>query len=403
MRALTVGVLLSASLAGAQVTKTSAQVTVPNCGSAPATHQVDVYRPAGAGPFPLVALGHGFQNSNDNFEGLAQALAATGVVVVAPQFPSLLTSACGSDHARNGRVLLAAIDQQVMRGDIDTARIGVGGHSAGGLSAFLAASQRQVAAVMLFDPVDNSNLGVMAVSMVTAPTIFLFAEPAQCNSQANAVPWFTAMTGPRARLKVVNANHCDPQEPISGICTIGCGGMGATSTARQAVFKRYALAFFARYLRGVTSPCLETTAQTDATAGVVAQVDFRLGGCGGGSDAGTVVDAGTPVDAGTAVDAGTVIDAGMPVDAGSLGDAGTTEPDAGAPVTNDGGAGGSGGGAGSGGGGGTSFAPDAGDGVGVMPPGGCGCTAVDPLVVLGGVVFVFASRRRRKGDVFVRS
>lgn len=411
MRLISLAVLFLAATASAQVTKTTTSVTVPNCGNGPATHDVDVYRPAGAGPFPLVALGHGFQNSKDNFAGLAQALGALGIVVVAPQFPGFL-SGCGSDHARNGRVLLAAIDQQLAAGGIDATKLALGGHSAGGLAAFLAASQRSVAAVMLFDPVDNSMLGANAAAMVSEPTLFLFAEPSGCNTQSNATGWFASVTGPKARLKVVNAKHCDPQEPISSVCTLGCGANDMGTTARQAVFKRYALAFFSRYLKGVTAPCLETTAQTDATAGTIASVDFHLGGCGGALDAGVApADAGQPV-----IDAGTSgMDAGSPTaDAGSTPlDAGTPSQDAGAPFEDagtgaGGGAGGGGGSsmgsgggmAGNGGGeasgGGTGAAVDAGVDPGTdVPSSGCGCAAVDPWAVFAALSLVALTRRRK--------
>lgn len=387
MRALAVTLVVLASVASAQVTKTTTTVTVPACGSQPAMHDVDVYRPSGAGPFPLVALGHGFQNDKNNFSGLANALAALGVVVVVPQFPGFLT-ACGSDHARNGRVLLAAVDQQITAGGIDTSRLGFGGHSAGGLAAFLAAAQRPSAAVMLFDPVDNSTLGANAVAMVNAPTLFVFAEPSTCNSQGNSVPWFASLSGAKARLKVVNANHCDPQEPISSVCTFGCGGANATSTTRQAIFKRYAIAFFDRYLRGVTMPCLEATAQADATAGRVSEVDFRLGGCGG-TDGGTTADAGAALDAGSAVDAGAALDAGADagvVDAGSFIDAGAPtdagEPDAGNTAAGDADAG-------------LGASPDAGTDVVPVPAGGCGCTSVDPASLFALGLLGLARRRVR--------
>ncbi len=374
-----VWLLIVASSAFGQVTKTTAMVTVPNCGAVAATSEVDVYRPTGAGPFPLVAFGHGFQNNKDNAAGLAQALGALGIVVVVPQFPGFF-SACGSDHARNARVMIAAMDQQVTAGGIDSTKLGFAGHSAGGLSAFLAAAQRPVAAVMLFDPVENTNLGTAVASMVNAPTIFLFAEPSTCNSQANATGWFTTVTGPKARLKVVNANHCDPQEPISGVCSFGCGGAAATSTVRSAVFKRYAVDFFKRYLLGQTMPCLEATAQNDATAGRVTLVDFQLGGCGvdagqpmvdaGVPDAGAVDSGVTTPDAGTAdagiadagaIDAGTVVDAGV-ADAGA-------EQDAGAVMMMDAGT------------------PDAGDPI-VTPPVGCSCGVADGWGLLAFAVLV---------------
>jgi hypothetical protein len=73
MRALLLMCLVSAS-AFAQVTKTTVTVSFPNCtGSTPASYDVDVYRPSGTGPFALVGIGHGFQNSKANHEVLARA------------------------------------------------------------------------------------------------------------------------------------------------------------------------------------------------------------------------------------------------------------------------------------------------------------------------------------------
>ncbi|MGV3622807.1 MAG: hypothetical protein ACO1OB_18455 [Archangium sp.] len=377
-------VLLVASAASAQVVKSSAMVTVGGCGSGTATSAVDVYRPSSpAASMPLFAFGHGFQNDKANAETLARALAAEGVVVVVPQFPSLL-SACGSDHARNGRVLLAAIDQQIALGDIDASRVAVGGHSAGGLAALLAGASRPMVAQMLFDPVDNSGLGAAALANVRGATLLVFAPPAQCNSQGNAVAWFGGLTGPRGTLEVVNANHCDPQGPISMLCTFGCGGAAATSAVRSALFQKYAVTFLLRHLAGRMSPCVDDVIGADQTAGLVTDVDLRFGGCGGAdagvvvdagvtSDAGVEVDAGVSSDAGVEVDAGVAVDAGVSVDAGVTNDAGV-EVDAGVMVDA-----------------GMTNGPDGGM-TEVPPPAGCGCSG-SPLLALLGAVFLLLRRR----------
>ena len=208
---------LSATCALAQVSKTTVTLAFPNCtGSTPASYDVDVYRPSGAGPFGLVGIGHGFQNSKDNHEVFARALAAKGVVVVVPQFPLLLALQCGySDHSRNADILWAAMEQERGVSTIDPARVGLAGHSAGGLSAFLAASRHAVDALLLFDAVDNTGLGAAATSTVTAPALFLAAESSTCNSSNNSLPWFDALTGLKGKLKVVGATHCEPQDPLS--------------------------------------------------------------------------------------------------------------------------------------------------------------------------------------------
>ncbi len=409
MRVLLLAFPLVASLAHGQVTKSSVSVSMPNCASAPpmVSYQADVYRPSGAGPFPLVAFGHGFQNSKDNYEQLARALGAEGVAVIVPQFPSLLSLQCGaSDHARNGRILLAAIDQQLAAGGIDAARLALAGHSAGGLSAFLAASERAVAAVMLLDATDQNGLGLAAAPNVAEPTLSIHAEPSSCNQQGNSTMWFTPKPGLKARFKLVNGSHCEPQEPVSGVCTAGCGGAGAYSATRAALYKSWAVAFFGRFLLGRTTPCLDDLAVADATAGRITSVDFQLGGCGAG-DAGVATDAGIATDAGAApadagVDGGAsdggASDAGAsPADAGSPEldaglDGGPSQEDAGLPAQTDAGQEPVDGGA---------DAPtDGGVDVGV-PPAGCGCASA-PLPMLLGLLALGAVARRRRPALHLR-
>jgi MYXO-CTERM domain-containing protein len=244
------------------------------------TFQVDRYTPAGAGPFPVVALGHGFSNSKDNVRGLAHALQADGVVVVAPQ----LTGGLGINHSLNGDALVAAVDATVQAGIGDGTRIAFGGHSAGGLAAWLAASRRaQTRALVLLDPVDNNTLGAAQTANVMAPTLFAFAPPQACNTQNNSVAWFTGKTGLKGRFNVPMANHCDPQEPSNTLCLAGCGPSFITpaiwNATRSAVYKRYARAFFGQFLLGNGS-CVESMAVTDATSGTINQVTMSLGGCG---------------------------------------------------------------------------------------------------------------------------
>lgn len=281
------------------------------------TYAYDRYLPAGQPPFPVMALGHGFSNSKDNVAGLATTLMTRGVLVVAPQFPFL-----SGDHATNALVMLAAIDDTAARGLADPTRAAVGGHSAGGLSAWLAAARRPaLKAVVLLDAVDTpAGLGVAQSSNVTVPTLFLFAEPSSCNTQRNSAQWLNAQINQRERLTVSQATHCDPQEPSSTVCTLGCPGWAAT---RSALFKRYAVAFIEREL--LAQPvCLAALAQSDGAA----VKDVGLHTCSEAHDAGTIdggeADAGPSADAGTqpgtdggSVDAGGAIDAGQDSDAGA--------------------------------------------------------------------------------------
>jgi len=417
---------LVAATASAQVTKSTVTLSMPDC-PGDNTYQVDVYRPAGTPPFPVVAIGHGFQNSKDNYEVLARELATAGVLSVVPQFPTVLR--CGTtDHARNGRILLAAIDQQVTAGLADASRQGLSGHSAGGLAAFSASGVRAVLGTVLLDATDQNNLGLTAAPTVQGPTLWLFAEPATCNMSGNAAAWFTPKPGLKGRLKVANAAHCDPQDPVSTVCTFGCvGGYNAT---RSALYRKYAVNFFKRTLLGVATPCLEDLAAADAAAMLVTEVDLRLGGCGvdagTGGGAGGGAGGGTPsVDGGSGGGAGggsaTGGGAGGGVGGGSatgggVGGGGGSAMGGGGGSATGGGAGGGGGGSSMGGGegggsstgggadgasgGGTGGGADVmdggvGGGGGDEPAGGCGCTAV-PAPLWGLALLGWLVRRRAR-------
>lgn len=271
--ALTLVLLATASFAQTTITVSAGGMSF----------QVDRYLPAGTGPFPVVALGHGFSNSKDNVRGLAQALQADGIAVVAPQ----LTGGLGVNHSLNADALIAAVDAVISAGQGDAARIGFGGHSAGGLAAWLAASRRADTKVLvLLDPVDNSGLGAAQVANVMAPTLFEFAPPQSCNTQNNAVAWFTGKPGLKGRFNVPMANHCDPQEPSNGFCTTGCG-FATWNMTRSAVYKRYARAFFGQFLLGNTTSCVETMAAMDSANGTINQVTLALGNaCGSDGGAG---------------------------------------------------------------------------------------------------------------------
>ncbi len=387
------------------VTKSAGSVTVSNT-----SFPVDAYVPNTGGPWPIIGMGHGFSHSKDNLAVLAQLLATRGNVVVVPQFPSF-----NSDHARNGQVILAAIDwaigNQAFAGKVDGTRQALAGHSAGGLSAFLAgASRPSVRAIVLLDAVDNNNAGLTQVPNVKAPVLLTFAEGGTCNSTTNSTAWWTGLTGTKSRLKMMGANHCDASEPSNQLL---CNGVcGAPVAARQTLFKRYAVAWM-QYFVSCELAAREavdgTQVTTDTTSGGLTAVQHVQipSGCmvsDGGVvviDAGTVIDAGVKVDAGVVVDAGAVVvidagvvadagvapsDAGVAADAGMTTDAGPgTNDDGGAVVVADAGrpdAGGTG--------------ADGGPGGGEMPPRGCGCGGSEwtPSALLG-LLAVLRTRRRR--------
>lgn len=236
------------------------------------TVTVDQYLPAGLGPFPVIALGHGYSLGRNSLGALATALRDDGFVVVVPQFPSLSTNA-----TLHSQMLLASVDRVLDAGVGAPGNLGLGGQSGGALSAWLAAAQRPTRALVLLDPLDDSSsTGLAQAANVQAPALFLFAQPSQaCNANNNAASWFAPKPGRKTRLTVAGSNSCDPADPVTAVCSATCG---IPAAPRTAVFRRYARAHFGRELLGPTLfSCVDPVVVRDVDAGVVTAAVTSLG------------------------------------------------------------------------------------------------------------------------------
>jgi hypothetical protein len=127
-------------------------------------------------------------------------------------------------------------------------RVGVSGHSAGGLSAILAASRdSRIRAVSVMDPVDNGGQGVAVLPNIKAPVAITYSEPSSCNANGSALVLYSAATAPKRGILIVGANHSDPQDPVSFLGGLFCGSANST---RQALYRRYMTGWFEYHLRG---------------------------------------------------------------------------------------------------------------------------------------------------------
>ena len=230
-------------------------ITVP--GTQNAMLSTDLYYPgssgtlsAEAGLCPVIVLGHGFSQSKSQHVKQGLHLATRGYVVLIPN------SNAASDHSRFADDLSKCIDWIEARnadqaspffGRIRSSRAGVSGHSAGGLSAILAASRdTRIRAVSVMDPVDNGGLGVAALPNVQAPVAITYSEPSSCNSNGSALTLYQAARAPKRGIKIVGANHTDPQDPAGFLSVLSCGSANAT---RQALYRRYMAGWFEFHLR----------------------------------------------------------------------------------------------------------------------------------------------------------
>ncbi len=340
--------------------------------------------PNAPGTYPLIVASHGFSATADNQVGWAELFASYGFVVVAPTFPGGFSP----DHVKNGQIIktlvtdLATADTPA-KGKIDKTKIGLEGHSAGGLATTLAAAEVVPAATVLFDPVDNGSLGKTAYAKLCGPVLDFFAGPSSCNNSGGWFDFRTTAKGPTTSFRVKGSTHCDGENAPRSLCGLTCGG--AADATRQKVYGRYATAFFLANLKGDSAAAATLT-------NTVLSADTEIGevSIGGGPSC-------TP----TGGDAG-VSDTGVPpTDTGiPTGDTGTPTTDTGTPTTTDSGAPTSDSGTSPSGDGGSGG--DAGSVDGTTDAGGCSCTSpgtstsTQGLLALGvGLAALVLGRARR--------
>lgn len=218
----------------------------------------DVYYPGvngvvnpGASRCPVIVLGHGFAQSKDQHVNQGVHLATRGYIVLIPN------SNAASDHSRFADDLRKCIDWIEARGNdtnslffgrVRPDRAGATGHSAGGLSAILAASRDpRIRAVSPMDPVENGEQGVTALRSVAAPVAITYSEPSSCNAGGSALILYNAAGAPKRGMRIVGANHTDPQDPANALSALFCGG---ANSERQALYRRYMTGWFEYHLRG---------------------------------------------------------------------------------------------------------------------------------------------------------
>lgn len=275
------------------------------------------YPTDGAGPFPVIVLGHGFSAAPDNQIGWGLHFASYGFVAIAPELCSGLL--CAPDPAAAPQIVstsIAYLDsaQSPVKGKVDVTKLGLEGHSAGGQALAVVAAQIKPTAVVLFDPVagmgmsgDSVEPGKTAVAGICSPLMTIFAESQaganSCNKNGNWKPFGLSSTGPRIGAIVKGSTHCDGENNARALCGFTCGG--AADPTRQGRYAHYATAWFLGYLKDDAAALAEATVpkmQADALlhdpAGATGP-DCKGNSGGGGSGGSGTGGSGTAGSAGS--------------------------------------------------------------------------------------------------------
>lgn len=212
------------------------------------------------GPYPMVIFVHGFNTSAARYDQLLHQMAASGYVVVAPDFPltssALPGPAVRADVANQpadvkfiiSKMLTESTQPGEMNGMISRDKIAVAGHSDGGNTAAATAynacciDTRVKAAVMLAAEKDLFpdtwfQTPTPGQSRVNIPFLGMHSDKDQITPYANGRAIFEGAGSPKYFVTIVNGNHEDPFT----------GGVEAPAAARIIV------AFLDGYLADATA------------------------------------------------------------------------------------------------------------------------------------------------------
>jgi len=232
---------------------------------------ITIYIPAGAGPFPVVALSPGFGQPGTAYTPYAERLVSFGIIVLLRDDPGLGTVSTTAteqlvDEIKTWLPAENAKAAGPLFGKVDLTKVGLMGHSRGGQVSLLAAAgdlKGKVQSLFGLDPVDSSSSGASArdsLPTIGIPTAFIgetldgvsiFGFGMACAPTADnyAVLYGVAPT-PSLLLTANNAAHFDfelrSKAVGAGICAKG------SADPAQVLDMAVALStgFFARELLG---------------------------------------------------------------------------------------------------------------------------------------------------------
>ncbi len=181
------------------------------------------YAPESGTPIATVIAAHGFSRTSTQMGGWAWHFASWGFEVYTPDLCHL--SIWDTDHEANGEELVLFANAVASQPVIYL------GHSAGGLAALLAtAADSSALGGVGLDPVDFLTTGADQAGSLTRPFHALFGESSFCNSSNNGLDF---VDGGGVGWRVVDADHCDFENPTDLGCTAACNNYAATLSADE--------------------------------------------------------------------------------------------------------------------------------------------------------------------------
>ncbi len=163
------------------------------------------------GPYPIVAFGHGFFMQTGYYLSHFRHLATHGFVVIAPQFPDTQHGELADDLLYCVEYLRQqhSIGGSRFRGLLDTASIGLSGHSMGGGASLLAAVRDPRVKVVAPLAAAETTPSAIAVMNQIAGFVYLIAGASDgiAPPAAHQIPMYNNANPPKVLCNIREANH----------------------------------------------------------------------------------------------------------------------------------------------------------------------------------------------------
>ncbi|QLQ39662.1 alpha/beta hydrolase family protein [Micromonospora robiginosa] len=212
-------------------------------------------QPVAAGRFPAIAFGHGFLQSVSKYSSTLSHLATWGFIVVAPTSQGGLSP----NHSAFADDLNAALTWTVAQdttsgsrfaGHVDTARLGLSGHSMGGGASILAAARNpRVVTVANLAAAETNPSAVSAAATLTIPVQLVSGDRDGIAPPADHQRPIYAAKPPAKQLRTIKGgSHCGFMDSGSLFCDSG----SISRTVQLQLTRRLLTEWFLRHLAGDT-------------------------------------------------------------------------------------------------------------------------------------------------------
>jgi predicted dienelactone hydrolase len=205
---------------------------------------------ASAGPYPIIAFGHGFLSPVTLYASTGAHLASWGFIVILPQTQGGFLPS----HSALAADLVSSLDWLDAEGDaasspwfgaVDGDRRGAMGHSMGGGCSLLAAqSDPRIRAVIPMAAADTNPSSVAASAGVRTATRLVVGSQDTIVPPATANPMYANLRGPSQLVSITGGSHCGFIDSSIPFCDSG----PISRTQQLAIVRRECTEFLLLYL-----------------------------------------------------------------------------------------------------------------------------------------------------------